>query len=374
VLSTQRLDRIVEQIHAYAIQRFGDNAEKILYVAHGSNARREFVPGSDIDLRLEVSDVETQQDVVAFVTDVVYRVFNENITLVPTSRQLQWNSTKSSDIDIASSVLETRFVAGDRDIWAAWRKDIISSLKAAYDADPQVFINMKRNEWQTRYAKNGYREGMNIKEPDLKSGNGSLRDLQVLYTIGLAEYFAQYEDTDKLARSIFVSHRDIWTFLIERGLLDRTQLRELTKAYILLLRTRALTGQLNDRKEKAKVVLENYLPIATQLGYRGDDQARIRAFLKDLRKAQDLLFRFTLRKLRYLLSDQEIYSADQISEAADLPEGLVVIHRTGEYLLLENGFQHRENQRTIAIRDQANDKHVYLTRIFDILTHVAVHY
>ena len=373
VLSTKRLDRIVRRVYEYAIARFGDRAEDIMFVAHGSNARREFVPGSDVDLRLEVKNMEEQEDVVQFIQEVIYRTFNHNITLVPTSEQLKWNSTKSSDIDTASSVLESRFVAGDRDIWTAWRKDIIGSLKAAYEADPQVFIHMKRQEWQERYAKNGFREGMNVKEPDLKSGNGSLRDLQVIYTIGLAEYFAEYDDIDSLARRAFISHREIWTFLVERGLLDQTQLRALIKAYLLLLRTRALTGQLNESKENSKVVLENYLPVATQLGYRGDDQTRIRAFLRDLRKAQDLLFRFTLRKLRYLHSDLEEYRADQYSTAEGLPEGMVLINRTGTYLLLENGFQHRENQRTIALRDPA-DQRVYLTRIFDILTHVAVHY
>ena len=373
VLSTQRLDRIVERIHAYAISRFGDKAEEILFVAHGSNARREYVPGSDVDLRLEVKDMTEQEDVVNFIREAVDRTFGENITLVPTSEQLSWSSTKAGDIDLTSSVLETRYVAGDRAIWVAWRKDIISSLKAAYAADPRVFIRMKRHEWQDRYAKNGFRDGMNVKEPDLKNGNGSLRDLQVLYTIGLAEFFAQYEDVDGLAKRAYVSHRDIWAYLIERGLLDRAQLRSLTKAYLLLLRTRALTGQLNEGKEQSKVVLENYLPVATQLGYRGDDQARIRAFLRDLRTAQDLLFRFTLRKLRYLNSDLEEYRAEQYSEDADLPEGLVLINRTGTYLLLENGFQHRDNQRTIAPRDAAEER-TYLTRIFDILTYVAQNY
>src|SRR5690349_10800730 len=150
-------------------------------VATGGLGRGELVPYSDLDLTLVHDNLP--DDVVAEVAQHLwYPLWDANIRLDHSVRTVS-EATKvaAEDISAGLAMLEVRHIAGDADLSSLlvggarrqWRTGIASRF--------DELVEHTRQRWE-RSGEIAHRA-----EPDLKSGRGGLRDVQLLNALAIAQ-------------------------------------------------------------------------------------------------------------------------------------------------------------------------------------------
>ncbi|MCG5433731.1 [Mycobacterium sp. MYCO198283] len=158
-------------------------------VALGGLGRRELQPYSDLDLTLLHDDMPA--DVVSEIADALwYPLWDANIRLDHSVRTVpEALQVADQDISAALAMLEARHIAGDPELSALliggarrqWRTGIRSRFGE--------LVDITHERW-SRSGQIAHRA-----EPDLKSGRGGLRDVQLLNALAIAQL------TDAQARS-----------------------------------------------------------------------------------------------------------------------------------------------------------------------------
>ncbi|MFD4366523.1 [protein-PII] uridylyltransferase [Rhodococcus sp. NPDC058521] len=150
-------------------------------VAVGGLGRRELLPHSDLDLILLHDNVDP--DVVAEIADQFwYPLWDAHIKLDHSVRTIpQALQVAANDMTAALGMLEARHIVGDIElsnlliggVRRQWRTDIRSRF--------DELIDQTRSRWE-RSGEIAHRA-----EPDLKSGRGGLRDVQLLNALAIAQ-------------------------------------------------------------------------------------------------------------------------------------------------------------------------------------------
>ncbi|MBO0677234.1 [protein-PII] uridylyltransferase [Mycolicibacterium sp. S2-37] len=150
-------------------------------VATGGLGRGELLPYSDLDLMLLHDNMPA--DVVAQVADLLwYPLWDANIRLDHSVRTVpEALKVAGEDVSAGLAMLEVRHIAGDADLSALlvggarrqWRTGIAGRF-----AD---LVEHTESRWQ-RSGQIAHRA-----EPDLKSGRGGLRDVQLLNALAIAQ-------------------------------------------------------------------------------------------------------------------------------------------------------------------------------------------
>ncbi|MGW0027001.1 [protein-PII] uridylyltransferase [Rhodococcus sp. NPDC003383] len=150
-------------------------------VAVGGLGRREMLPYSDLDLILLHDDMEP-----AVVSDIAdrlwYPLWDAHIKLDHSVRTVpQALQVAASDVTAALSMLEARHIAGDIELSnlliGGVRRQWRTGIRARFDE----LIELTETRWQ-RSGQIAHRA-----EPDLKSGRGGLRDVQLLNALSVAQ-------------------------------------------------------------------------------------------------------------------------------------------------------------------------------------------
>jgi [protein-PII] uridylyltransferase len=145
----------------------------VALLATGGWGRRELSPWSDIDLLFATA--EPPDDGVRELADrILYPLWDSGLEVghavrsVPDSAKLA-----ATDLATATALLDARVVAGD----AALGEELASTLARALSkpGDPNAFVKRLLAEKQHRHAKFG--DSLFLLEPNLKHGQGGLRDL-----------------------------------------------------------------------------------------------------------------------------------------------------------------------------------------------------
>ena len=156
---TAQIDRIL----GYLYQRTIANPRIRLY-AIGGYGRGELFPASDIDLLLLTPDDLTDRDAIETFIQTLWQLGLDIAQHVHADRDLAPAAT--ADIDLLTSLLENRQLAGEPHPIDLARPPLIA--KTAY-------IRHKQQEQRARDSK---QHGQ--LEPNLKNGNGGLRDYQMI--------------------------------------------------------------------------------------------------------------------------------------------------------------------------------------------------
>ncbi|WP_371836780.1 [protein-PII] uridylyltransferase [Rhodococcus rhodnii] len=151
-------------------------------VAVGGLGRRELLPYSDLDLVL-LYDEDLAPDVVGAVADQLwYPLWDAHIKLDHSVRTVpQALAVAGSDIPAVLGMLEARHIAGDVEL----STQLIGSVRRAWRADIRDRFDDLIEETRTRWRRSG--EIAHRAEPDLKSGRGGLRDVQLLHALAAAQ-------------------------------------------------------------------------------------------------------------------------------------------------------------------------------------------
>lgn len=150
-------------------------------VATGGLGRREMLPHSDLDLLL-LHDESVDPETVREAADGIwYPLWNANIRLDHSVRTVaQTLQVASHEMSAALALLDARHIAGD----AALSTLMIGGVRAQWRAQLRSRFDELVEYTQARWRRSG--EIAHRAEPDLKSGRGGLRDVQLLRALAVA--------------------------------------------------------------------------------------------------------------------------------------------------------------------------------------------
>ena len=179
-------DRFLSQLFLAATQAEGRNisGKEIALAAVGGYGRGELSPGSDLDILFLHSGKVSAEDLKAFVNDVLYPLWDKKSVDHSVRTRSETRDATSSDLRVATGLLDIRLIAGNPDLVAGvqldaldfWRKNAKENL-----------ANLHKS-LQERHVRAG--ELAYLLEPDLKEARGGLRDIQALRAISLSAAIA----------------------------------------------------------------------------------------------------------------------------------------------------------------------------------------
>src|SRR5919106_1182143 len=155
-------------------------------VALGGYGRGELHPSSDIDLMV-IHDGELAPFVQRLTQELLYAMWDLGMQVGHSLRSLDdCVAMARTDFPSRTSMQETRFVAGDRRLFATFRRVLRTNV---YRHDFEQFLATTLAERDQRYRK--YGASPYIGEPNVKESAGGLRDVHTAMWLGDAKFGAR---------------------------------------------------------------------------------------------------------------------------------------------------------------------------------------
>ncbi|WP_020177440.1 [protein-PII] uridylyltransferase [Methylopila sp. M107] len=220
------------------------SGERIAVVAVGGYGRGTMAPGSDVDLLFLLPYKQTAWGE-SVVEAMLYVLWDMGLKVGHSRRSIdECIRLSRADMTIRTAVLESRFVAGDEELFEEKVQRFDAEVMEGTAAE---FATAKLQERDERLGKS--RASRYLVEPNVKEGKGALRDLNTLFWIGKYVYRV----------------RDV-ADLVEAGLFSAAELRLFRKCEDFLWAVRChlhfITGRAEDR-----LSFELQREIAIALGY-----------------------------------------------------------------------------------------------------------
>jgi len=172
-------DGLVAALHSYAAQANG-LAAPLALVATGGYGRGLLAPFSDIDL-LFLTEAEPTPETLRVVEFMLYFLWDLGLKVGHATRSIeQCLEAAAADTTVRTSLLDARFLAGERALFDGFR----ARFQRFCSADGSAFIAAKQTERAARHRRFG--DSPFLVEPNIKEGRGGLRDMQTLYWIARA--------------------------------------------------------------------------------------------------------------------------------------------------------------------------------------------
>ncbi|MEK7820146.1 MAG: [protein-PII] uridylyltransferase [Pseudomonadota bacterium] len=210
------IDQIVRTLHDAAekvVPAAGKAAPEVLgIVATGGYGRGRLAPFSDIDLMFLPPKKITARGK-AIVEFMLYILWDLGLKVGHATRTAaEAVRLAKEDLTIRTSLLEARWVWGDRDVFEDFRARFAREVVAG---SGRAFVEAKLAERDARLEKMG--DTRYVLEPNLKEGKGGLRDLQTLFWI--TKYLYGTGDADALVAQGVLTAADARTFARADGFL-----------------------------------------------------------------------------------------------------------------------------------------------------------
>jgi len=211
------IDQLVRAIHGFAVQYVYPVAnpttgEQLAIAATGGYGRGEMAPHSDIDLLFLLPYKKTAhaEQVIEF---ILYMLWDMGLKVGHATRSVDENIRLARrDLTICTSLLETRLLVGNEDLFQEFRRRFAEDVVAK---DAIGFVDAKLAERDARHDSMG--DTRYVLEPNIKEGKGGLRDLQTLFWI--AKYLYQVDDMGELVSQDVLTKGDARRFARAHGFL-----------------------------------------------------------------------------------------------------------------------------------------------------------
>ncbi len=186
-LYTAAMDDLLRALYRYADaehgRRFPKLHQRIAIVARGGYGRSELNPQSDVDL-LFLHDYK-RGPYVEIVTEIIlHAMWDAGLVVghgVRTARECV--RLANDDLKEKTALLDARYLAGDEKLYADLDKLLIAEV---LNRNQQKFFKAKLEESRERHAK--YGDSIYLLEPQLKEGEGGLRDLHTAMWLAKVKY------------------------------------------------------------------------------------------------------------------------------------------------------------------------------------------
>lgn len=233
--------------------------------AVGGYGREELCPHSDIDLLIVLEKRGSPDEIQAILSAIVYPLWNDGLSAsysIRTIRQALGDSR--SDFFFQTALMDMRHLCGDNRVFDRLAQDL-SKRRHGTRAARQFYRDLALHN-RKRHAKHG--DASYILEPDLKNGQGGLRDVHGM--LWLAKAVADVRDPEGLETSGIING------------LDRLEL-EHALDFLLRLRFRlhVISGRKNDR-----LSFEHQEIIARELAFEGcRTRTAVEMLMRDLHRS-----------------------------------------------------------------------------------------
>lgn len=167
-------------------------SERLSIIAVGGYGRAALAPGSDIDLLFVRPYKKTpwSENVLEY---LLYFLWDLGQKVGHATRSIdECISMSNRDMTICTSILEARYVWGDKGLFEELQSRFRSQVVAS--GSGQDFVEAKLAERDERHRRSG--ESRYLVEPNLKDGKGGMRDLHTLFWIG--KYLYQVDHSSEL--------------------------------------------------------------------------------------------------------------------------------------------------------------------------------
>src|SRR5437660_10643868 len=258
------VDILLQYVFCAAAAAAGGNGTAkvpIALIALGGYGRGELNLFSDIDVML----LHRQRDEISpnleeMVNQVLYLLWDSGFKVGHATRSIKEAIAQANrDMRTKTAMLESRFLAGDRELAREFREQFRSNCVGGHERE---YVGMRLQDQVARHKKFG--DSVYLQEPNLKSGCGGLRDYQNLLWI---TYFKE--------GSLSTNQ------LVGKDWLNESDQRRIERAYDFLL---SLGTDLHYATGRATDILHMNLQeqIATRLGYSPrKGQLRNEALMRD---------------------------------------------------------------------------------------------
>jgi len=256
-------DYVVSALFAEGMRTFPlpnpTSSERLAVVAVGGYGRGVLAPGSDIDL-LFLTPYKRTGWTESMVETVLYGLWDLKQKVGQATRSTDDCIRLSrEDMTIRTSLLETRLVCGDADLYAEMRRRLRDELFAETGTE---FAAAKLDERRERHERVGGTRY--LLEPNIKEGKGTLRDLHSLFWIG--KYLYQVGSSADL---------------IDHGVFTKTEHARFQNSERFLWTIRFWLHYLAKRAQE-QLTFDKQIEIAGRMGYIGDaGQSSVELFMGD---------------------------------------------------------------------------------------------
>jgi len=227
----------------------GQLLDRIALVAQGGYGRAELNLYSDIDL-LAIVPSDPRDDEERAVRQLFHLLWDLHLDLGHATKTIaECVDTLGKDIDSATALIEARFLAGNREVFSAMRKKFERELRRNQH---RWFLEFRRRDWDARHEH--YGASVYLLEPNVKQGEGGLRDIHALRWLEFLLYGTSSFDA-----------------LEQNGFLAAAERQALLRGQDFLLRVRNVLHLLEGRKCDL-LSFEKQPRVAQVLGYKADGE------------------------------------------------------------------------------------------------------
>ncbi len=273
------------------------NGDPFVIIALGGYGRREQCIHSDIDLLILFEDrIPSQTE--SFVQDLLYPLWDAKFEVgyaVRTRKEAL--KMAFSRFDVLTTVLDARFLCGDRFLYSRFLEDFRAHLKGVHMERTMTRLLDYGQKRLTDFGDSSY-----LVAPNLKSGFGGLREYHTLLWCG--KLLSPVRIRNDLEYYGFLSH-------FEYNLLEESL------GYIWHVRSHLhlLTGRKCDILH-----VEYQTRVAQRLGYEtGSSKTGVEKFLGDLHSRMEFLKQVSQITSEHILTRSQ---AGQSREASNRPSGI----------------------------------------------------
>lgn len=251
---------VVDSFIKQALSRYGyPELKGVSIVALGGYGRMELSPYSDIDL-LFLHRKGSKGLAEEIVERLLYLLWDTKMDVGNCTRRVEECrelSMDRNDVTILSSLLDSRFICGDRGLYDELENEIYGEVLPKISND---FIKRKIDERDRRGEK--YGKTLYILEPNVKEGRGGLREFQTAMWIAQASYKAKsFEE------------------VLQRGFVSEKEYRVMRKCLNFLLLVRAQLHYQAKRRED-NLSFEFQSQAAKSFGYRDGKLRAVEKFMR----------------------------------------------------------------------------------------------
>jgi len=246
------MDRLLGALFTYAdksqAKRFPRLHQRLTVIARGGYGRAELNPYSDIDL-LFLHDYKPGPYLEVVTETMLHALWDAGLVIGYSVRNVAESiKMAAADLKEKTAILDARFLAGDEELYRRFEHSLISEV---LNRDQQSFFRAKLEESRERHKH--YGDSVYLLEPQLKEGEGGLRDLHTALWLAKVKYKVQ-----SLGE------------LVQRAIITQPELQEVTEAQDFLLRLRNALHFLSQRHTD-QLTFEFQEQIAPSLGFREID-------------------------------------------------------------------------------------------------------
>jgi len=257
---TELHDQLLHTLYLIVSESLAQGDEKFcVLLALGGYGRAQLNPRSDIDLMFYYCS-KGQGFAEALAERMLYILWDLNLEVgysVRSSRDCIDMAEK--DLTVRTALLDTRYLTGSRECYVEFEQSV---LKKIYSWNSKKFLQEKVVEHERRMGK--YGSSVFLLEPNIKEGEGGLRDLQAALWMAQAKYKCR-------------NMRE----LIIKGIVTERQGEEFERALDYLWRIRNELHYLSTGKNE-QLRFDQQEKIAYFLGYRDTKQApAVEQFMQD---------------------------------------------------------------------------------------------